>query len=97
MPPSGPTDGVHLLVGFCGDAGTNAYTSSFVGEIVIIGGIVDKHVVVSGDAEFESWNEHCAGDAAPYGNFGATSKLEGEIETRKNEGGVPELWHDLFN
>ena len=83
-------------VGFCGDAGTNAYTSSFVGEIVIIGGIVDKHVVVGGDAEFESWNEHCAGIAAPYGNFG-TSSIEGEIETRKNESGVPEIWFELFN
>jgi len=84
-------------LGFCGALGTTAYTSSFVGDIDITGGIVDKHVVVDGEAEFESWNEHCAGIAAPYGNFGTTIMFEGEIETEKEEDGVPDLWHELFN
>ena len=67
---------------FCGAAGSTAYTSSFVGTSVILpGGIVDKFAVVGGDADFEVWNEHCAGSAAPYGNFGTTSFFEGEIET----------------
>ncbi len=63
---------------FCGGA-TSAFTSVVAGTYAITGGLVKGRPVIGGEGSFTNHADHCAGDAAPFGNFFST-KLRGTIE-----------------
>ncbi len=85
------------ISGFCDVGDDQVHTSTLTGTITITGGIVDKHRVVGGAADVASDNFHCAGFSAPYGNFGTTTELVGEIETEEDEIADDDLFHEIFN